>query len=226
MTSPEFTLHHGDAFAYLANLSDGGVDHIITDPPYGEATHKGARSRKDTNAPMIHFPHFTAEQFLKLCHESVRVARRWVIMTCEWRHAVLAEESGLPVVRLGCWVKPNGAPQFTGDRPGVGWEAVLLLHREGRKRWNGGGHHAVWTFPIVQGEHPTQKPLPLLKKWLAQFTDAGELICDPLMGAGSTGVAALQTGRRFTGCELDARWFDVAVRRIGCQAMQPQLLLA
>lgn len=219
-----FTLHHGDAFAYLSGLSDMMVDHVITDPPYGEQTHVGARSQKDIANSFINFKHFTDDQFLTLCTESVRVARRWVIMTCEWRHAVLAEQSGLPVVRLGVWVKPNAAPQFTGDRPGTGWESVLILHREGKKRWNGGGHHAVWNVPIVQGQHPTQKPLPLLKKWIHQFTDAGELICDPLMGSGSTGVAALQMQRCFVGIERESKWFDLATRRIGEVAMQPHLL--
>jgi site-specific DNA-methyltransferase (adenine-specific) len=69
-------------------------------------------------------------------------------MTCEWRHASKFEEAGLPLVRLGVWIKPNGAPQFTGDRPGTGWEAVAILHRSGKKKWNGGG---LSTFSFTDG---------------------------------------------------------------------------
>lgn len=207
-------------------MGDASVDCVITDPPYSEATHKGARSKKDISAPMINFTHFTNEQFMTLCAESVRLAKRWVIMTCDFRHVVLAEQSDLPVIRVGIWVKGHAAPQFTGDRPGTGWEAVLLLHREGRKRWNGGGHHAVWHHDIAKGEHPTQKPLPLLREWIALFTDPGELILDPLMGSGGTGVAALQTQRRFIGIERDSKWFDLATKRIGDVAMQPHLFTA
>jgi DNA modification methylase len=109
-------------------------------------------------------------------------------------------------------------------RVGTGWEAVLILHREGKKRWNGGGHHAVWTINKVEAKyHPTQKPLPLLKKWIMQFTDPGDLICDPFMGSATTGVAALQLGRRFIGNELDAKHFATAQKRIQEVAMQPQL---
>lgn len=219
-----YSLHHGDAFAYMDSMADASIDHIITDPPYANHTHQGARSQKDVIKPFIDFDCFTDDQFIRLCQESVRISRRWVIMTCEWRHALLAEQSNLPMVRLGCWVKPNAAPQVTGDRPGTDWEAVLILHGEGKKRWNGGGHHGVWTCNIVQVEHPTQKPLPLLKKWIHQFTDPGETIGDFLMGSGSTGMAALQLQRQFLGCEQNVRFYNLAERRMAQVAMQTHLL--
>lgn len=218
------TLYLGDAFEILPTMADASVDHVITDPPYAEQTHKGARTG-NVDDILIDFEHITNEQFIDACKQLVRVARRWVIMTCEWRHAAFAEQAGLPVVRLGVWIKPNGVPQFTGDRPGMGWEAVLLLHREGQKRWNGGGHHAVWTFNKIQADfHPTQKPLPLIKKWIAQFTDMGETILDPFAGSGTTGVACLQTSRHFIGIEKDAARHAVALKRIQDAAAQPMLL--
>ena len=57
----------------------------------------------------------------------------------------------------------------------MGWEAIAILHREGRKHWNGGGHHAVWACNVEHGGHPTQKPLKLLMDWVTKFTDPGEL---------------------------------------------------
>lgn len=217
------SLYLGDCRAILPKLSR--VDSIITDPPYGAVTHAGARSANSLDRPTIGFPSITSEDLAVLCRTFVAAANRWVVMTCDWRHAANLEAAGLPLVRLGVWVKPNGAPQFTGDRPGTGWEAVAILHREGKKRWNNGGHHAVWHCPIEQGEHPTQKPLKLMSQWVAAFTEPGETILDPFCGAGTTGVAAVQAGRRFTGIEVDLRWFDLARRRISDALARPDLFV-
>ena len=220
------TLYCGDCMEILrsAILGNYVVDHIITDPPYGEQTHKGARTGTEKDI-LINFDSIDDEYFMEFCGLSTALAQRWVVMTCEWRHAAKLEESGLPLIRLGVWHKPNGAPQFTGDRPGTGWEAVAMLHRKGKKRWNGGGHHAVWTYNKVETEHPTGKPLALLRKWVQQFTDKGEVVCDPFMGSGSTGVAAVDMGRRFIGIEIDRKYFEIACERIHRAQLQLKLAL-
>ena len=56
-----------------------------------------------------------------------------------------------------------------------------------------------------EGEHPNEKPLALMKKLVDLFTQPGELVCDPYMGSGTTGVACLSNGRRFIGIERDPR---------------------
>ena len=217
----------GDCRLILGDCTDvfptiESVDHVITDPPYGEKTHKGARTGRNGQAVLIDFDSLPDDAFYPLCESLVKLARRWVVMSCEWRHAVKLEESEL-LIRLGVWIKRNSAPQFTGDRPGVGWEAIACLHRKGRKKWNGGGHHAVWDFPKTEGEHPTQKPILLIKKWVEQFTDAGETILDPFMGSGTTGVACVQLGRKFIGIEREQKYFDIACRRIEQAYSQPNL---
>ncbi|WP_169979764.1 DNA-methyltransferase [Tautonia rosea] len=214
------TLYRADCRDLLGSVA---ADVIITDPPYGEATHRGARTLKDLADRPICFDSITPEEFMACTRRFVSVARRWVVMTCAWQHAARLEASDLPLVRLGVWVKPNGAPQFTGDRPGTGWEAVAILHREGRKRWNGGGHHAVWQCNIEQGEHPTQKPLRLISDWVKQFSDPGETVLDPFAGSGTTGVACIRLGRRFIGIERDPRWFDLMCRRIEEARNRPDL---
>ncbi len=217
-----YQLHLGDCFEVLKNMPDKSVDHIMTDPPYGERTHKGARSgtRSDCNLGekvLIDFDYIPEERFYLFCQEAIRVSRRWVIFTCDLNYAGKIqdrEKLGQYLVRVGCWVKPNAAPQFTGDRPGQGWEAVVILHPDGAKRWNGGGHHAVWVCNIVRGKHPTKKPPALIKKWLDQFTDIRETIFDPFMGEGTTGECCLQMGRNFIGVEIDPKWFNVAKKQI------------
>lgn len=212
-------LYLGDCRDVLASMADGSVDCVITDPPYAEKTHAGARGARPgetlTTVPIITFESIDDEAFLALCTECVRVARRWVLLTCDWRHSAAAERSGLPVIRCGVWVKPDSAPQFTGDRPGTGWEAVLILHRKGRKRWNGGGHHAVWTHPVERNNvHPTQKPYRLVREWVRLFTDPGETILDPYMGSGTTGMAAMREGRGFVGIEIDPAHYATARDRL------------
>jgi site-specific DNA-methyltransferase (adenine-specific) len=216
------TLYLADAFDIMPTL--GEVDSIITDPPYDAKTHANARSLRGRHlASTIDFDCFTEDQFIEFCKCAVIQAKRWVVMSCAWRHAAQLEKAGVPLVRFGIWHKPNGAPQFTGDRPGTGWEAVAILHREGRKRWNGGGHHAVWVCNIEQGEHPTQKPLPLLLDWVKKFTDEEETVLDPFMGSGTTGVACLKLGRKFIGIEKRADYFDIACRRIEAAQRQGNL---
>lgn len=158
-----------------------------------------------------------------------RLSRRWVVVFCQaegaepWREAL--ESSGLQYVRQGIWVKPDAQPQLTGDRPGVGYETMVIAHPRGRKRWNGGGRVAVYTHNkgaympgIVGGQnarpHPTTKPLPLMRDLVDDFSDPGELVCDPYAGSGTTGVACRALGRRFIGWESDTAMAEIARRRI------------
>jgi site-specific DNA-methyltransferase (adenine-specific) len=213
----------GDATLYLGDCRDilptlPRVDAVITDPPYGvdntHAQHLSTVTLRDGTPARqaLGFEGISAGELTELCSQWVEKAARWVVFSCEWKHA-----HALPnLVRLGIWRKPDGAPQFTGDRPGTGWEAIAICHRAGRKRWNGGGRHAVWTFPkgTAGDGHPTQKPVALLSSLISDFSEPGETILDPFMGSGTTGVAAAQMGRKFIGIEREPKYFDIACERI------------
>ena len=210
-----------------------GVDHVITDPPYGDAdTHNGHLSkttlRDGTPARQaLGFDGIGLEECRALTRQWCDLAARWVVFTCEWKYMHALDADGL-LVRFGIWRKPDGAPQFTGDRPGMGWEAVAVCHRQGAKRWNGGGRHGVWAHAkgSNQSGHPTGKPVSLYAELIADFTDPGETILDPFMGSGSVGVAAVQAGRRFIGVDLDPKWYAVARSRIAAAEAQPDLFVA
>lgn len=212
------TLYNEDCRFILPTLK--GVDHVFTDPPYGDeethAKHLSGITLKNGEpaGQALGFDGISADELVELAEQWVRMAKRWVVFSCEWKHAHRLEEAGI-LVRLGIWRKPDGAPQFTGDRPGTGWEAVAICHRPGRKAWNGGGRHAVWTVP-KQGKfgHPTEKPEGLLGAWVRDFTSPGETILDPFMGSGTSGAVAVKQGRRFIGIEKDPKYFDIACRRI------------
>ncbi|MCC0678248.1 site-specific DNA-methyltransferase [Clostridioides sp. ES-W-0017-02] len=62
--------------------------------------------------------------------------------------------------------------------------------------------------------HPTQKPVPLLENWIKTYTKEGDLVLDFTMGSGSTGVACLNTNRRFVGIELDETYFYISCDRL------------
>lgn len=216
------TLYLGDCLEILPTLPK--VDAVITDPPYSQELHSkhletvaaGLTEGRGTNgdAMVLDFAHISEETFLELVRNLMDGTRRWVVMTCPWEFIAKAKVVGLPLIRFGVWIKPNSAPQFTGDRPGTGWEPVGIFHNEGQKRWNGGGARGVWTEMVERGLHPTQKPLALLVKWVGQFTDEGETLLDPFMGSGTTGVACMQLGRSFIGIEIEPKYFDIACERI------------
>lgn len=210
------TLYHGDCREIVPSL--GTIDHVITDPPYSDDTHEGARTGSvSNNGILLTFASVTVNDvrsLLAACH-----ARRWCVMTVDWQHVLplkLSPPQGWRFVRHGIWIKPNGTPQFTGDRPAQGWEAVAILHADvkGRMKWNGGGLPATWTHCKIAGLHPTGKPEPLLLDWTNQFTDPGETILDPFMGSGTTGVAANRLGRKFIGIEINERYCEIAVERL------------
>jgi len=82
-----------------------------------------------------------------------------------------------------------------------------------------------WTIAATNPErvgHPTQKPLALMK-WCIEQAGNPETILDPFMGSGTTGVAAIQMGRKFIGIEREPKYFEIACKRIEQAVAQPQL---
>ena len=222
----------------LPTLPAKSVAHVITDPPYSEKVHKAVRRGAMRAEPGkgeaaffrstdLGFAHLEPELRALIATEIGRVSLRWALVFCDVEGAAAwsddLQKAGTNYVRTGAWVKLNATPQFTGDRPGVGFEAVVIGHRakSGRYRWNGGGKHAIWTHAIAMNrggnnprEHTTQKPLPLMSELVELFTDPDDIILDPFAGSGTTGVAALRLGRRFIGIEKDARYAAIARERI------------
>lgn len=205
------TIYCGDCLDVLPSL--GAVDHVITDPPYDERTHEGARSCGETASKIDFAPLDIAASLPPL----LTVSRRWIVAFCTmemiWEYRRVA---GPLWVRAGFWRRPDGAPQFTGDRPATPGDAIAIMHRVGRKRWNGGGRHGYWEHGVERLEryHPAQKPEGLMAALVADFTDPGETILDPYMGSGTTLVAAKRLGRKAIGIELNPKYCDIAINRL------------
>lgn len=229
-----------DPLTGLASLPDKSVDHVITDPPYEAEAHTLQRRTKSTFVGSaasgektgmlpaikpISFPPITAEDRIRAAAEMARVARRWIVVFCQaeavsaWRDALVG--AGASYRRACVWIKPDGQPQLTGDRPGMGYESMVCAHAPGRSRWNGGGKHGVYTFhkqasndSTAGVEHPTRKPVPLMEALVRDFTDAGETVLDPFSGSCTTGVACKRLGRSFIGWEKDPRYFEIGRKRL------------
>jgi DNA modification methylase len=229
----------------LATLPDKSVDHVICDPPYEAEAHTkqrrviwNGRSKQIRSAP-LDFEPMTPEGRAEAARQMVRVARGWILAFCQaegidrWREALNA--AGARWRRAALWVKPDGQPQLTGDRPAQCFEAIACAWAgDGRSRWNGGGRsgiyeHATNNFGRLYGPgerpHPTVKPLALMEALIRDFTDPGDLVVDPFAGSGTTGVAAKRLGRRFIGWERDPKYHAIAEKRIEGAKEQRQLFV-
>lgn len=246
VSEPAFTLHLGDCLdpvTGMASLGDKSVDHVITDPPYEAEAHTKQRRGKVTGGVCeprpIDFEPIDSASRIETGIQLACIVRRWMLVFCQveaamlWRSALTAHvQPGTPeYVRTMVWTKPDGAPQFTGDRPGMGYESIVVCHSDGeRKRWNAGGKRGVYEFVArtsqgqnERGGHPTAKPEALMEALVRDFTDPGDLILDPFAGSGTTGVAAIRLGRRFIGWEKDPKYHAIALKRLKAAREQLEL---
>jgi len=233
------TIYNGDCREILPSIP--AADVTISDPPYSQHVHGKSRSgarlpdgtkghAQISRATEFGFDAITEETRGLIAQWTKTAVARWALMFSDvesshlWREAMTAQ--GLDYVRTGAWVKIGATPQFTGDRPAVGFEAVTICHQPGKKRWNGGGKHALWSYPIVLNRshtdprlHTTQKPLPLMAALVELFTDPNELVVDMFMGSGTTLRAAKDLGRRAIGIELQEKYCEAAALRLGQETL-------
>lgn len=184
------TLYKGNAFEVMETIPDDSIDCVITDPPFTDRTHKGARKNTSKGVQdLITFDSFTEEQLYLAFEKLGKLTKGWIVSSLDYHHAFQFEENppdNLRQMRIGVWVKKNATPQISGDRPAQGWEAISYLHRLDRKAvWNGGGHHGnyVTNIPKPTG-HPTPKSMTMLSSLVERFSNQGDLIFDPFAGGG------------------------------------------
>jgi site-specific DNA-methyltransferase (adenine-specific) len=241
-------LHLGDCLdpvTGMAALPDKSIDVVITDPPYSEHVHAksrrglavthvdGARNEISERRDMG-FESLTSDVMEAAADQFARLASRWVLVFCDiesahlWRGAMVS--GGLEYLRTCAWHKIGGAPQFTGDRPAVWGEAIVVCHPKGRKRWNGGGKQGLYAVPTAIDRdrsgldariHTTQKPVKLMQDLIRDFTDEGETILDPFAGSGTTLFAAARLGRKAIGWEKDPANYAAALERLASVGREP-----
>lgn len=206
-------LIHGDCLDVLKTLDAGSIDAVVTDPPYGiNFINGGGRSQK----------------------AGWRDARG----DGDWDKYRPSKEIFDEILRIGRKVIVWGGNYFTDYLPpSMQWLVWDKCQRDFsladcELAWSNQDRAArVFSFPrgAMQSErvnHPTQKPVSLMKWCIELVTQPGDTILDPFMGSGTTGVAAVKTGRRFIGCEIDPTYFAIAEKRIAEAQLQLPLLEA
>ncbi len=227
----------------LEKYPNGCFDMIFADPPYflsndgfscqnGQmvSVNKGNWDKSKGMAADLEF----YEEWLRLCYALLKP--NGTIWVCGTFHNIyligyLMQTIGYHILNNITWEKPNPPPNlscrfFTHSTETILWakknkKAKHTFHYEMMKAQNDGKQmKCVWTFPPPNkaektfGKHPTQKPLPLLERCILSASNIGDLIFDPFMGSGTTGVAALKHGRKFCGCELEEDFFELAKKKV------------
>jgi site-specific DNA-methyltransferase (adenine-specific) len=149
------------------------------------------------------------------------------------------QQLGFKLLNEITWEKPNPPPNLSCRYFTHSTETILWAAREAKskhkfnyqlmRRQNGDRQmKSVWKFTAPTGAekqfgaHPTQKPLALLERIIAAASDAGDLVVDPFVGSGTTGIAATRMGRRFIGIDTEAKFLDLAIERYRAAQAQPQ----
>lgn len=230
--SEDVTLYLGDCREILPEIKS--VSHVISDPPYEDELHNAiGRIRRNDGREMIKnlgFDGINADRskISKIC---VDVSAGWVILFTlaegvrAWRDDL--QEAGAKWDTTLAWIKPDASPRFNGQGAARGFEcAVTCWAGKGHRSWNAGGKRGIYTHCVNtnrHGGHPTEKPVPLMKEIIRDFTNNDEIICDPFMGSGTTGVASVSLNRKFVGIEREEKYFDIACSRIINELSMPRL---
>lgn len=199
-------LIQGDCLAVLPLLS--GVDAIITDPPYGIGADAGQQSRADKQhgkavAPSKNYG-FTAWDDRPCSAEQIAAMRS----VSEWQVIFGGNYFALPPSR--CWLiwdKLNGDNDYADCE--LAWTNLDKAVRRIQHLW-----HGMIRKDREERFHPTQKPVGVMTWCIGHLPEDAETILDPFMGSGTTGVAAIKTGKQFIGVEREPKYFDIAVSRI------------
>lgn len=215
----------GDCADLLRSLPDASVDLVATDPPYGidYVTRSGDRIEND-DGPYVWFLRDAARVLKE--DGSLACFCRWDVQDAFYR---AIGWSGLRVRSQIVWDKRihgmgDSSQQFAPQHEIV-WFAV-----KGRGfRFPFGRPRSVLRCAkppaTVVNRHPTEKPEALLVQLIEAVTSPGAVVLDPFAGGGSAGVAALRTGRRFIGSEIDEGHAKRCVRRLAAAEASPGLFV-
>lgn len=204
-----FTLHNGDCLEYMKSLAPASVDCIVTDPPYGI-------KRFEKGFGYTRFKGYGAE----------KVGIEWDKKpSCELFDVIFSIGKVRVIWGANNFELPTSESFLVWDKfqtvDNFASAELAFCDKEGLPA-------KVFRFPIqkhnqVEKFHPTQKPVELMRWCIELVSNPNDVIFDPFMGSGTTGVAALQMGRRFIGCEVSPEYFAIAEKRIKQAALQPGL---
>ena len=213
-------VHLGDCVELMKQLPDKCVDCVVTDPPYGIGESNERNLSRGTLSQPRDYGHYEWDSE-RVSSEHIsglfRVSCNQVLFGGNYYTDMLSPTS--------CWIvwdKDNGSNDFADCE--LAWTSFDTAVRKFKWKWSGMLQEKMGRDK-EQRYHPTQKPLALMKWIIEKYTSPDALILDPFSGSGTTGVAAIQLGRRFLGFEIDPRWVDLANKRIEAAKAQGVLSL-
>jgi DNA modification methylase len=209
VTIGDATLYCGDCMDILPTLQK--VDAVITDPPYGIGEAAGKNKSRGNLAIAIDYGNDDWDNNIPSNELMSLVTSAGI-----WKAIFGGNYFGLPA--SSCWLvwdKLNGNNDFADCE--LVWTNWPRAVRRIQWRWNG---------MLRQGNekryHPTQKPMQVMS-WIISLCPKADTIIDPFMGSGTTGVSAIQMGRKFIGIEREQKYFDIACSRIEIAHAQGKL---
>ena len=208
-------LWHGDCLELMKNIPDGSVDLVLTDPPYGmsfRSNHRKEKYNEIQNDKSLEW----LERYISECYRVIK-NNSAIYCFCCWHNVDVfkqAIEKKFKVKNILIWEKNNTS---MGDLKGSyapKYEMIIFAHK-GRKLLNGFRYaDIIKASRTGNKKHPTEKPVDLLETFIKNSSDENTVVFDGFMGSGSTGVACVNTNRRFIGIELDGVYFNIAKERI------------
>ena len=218
-------VHNADCLEFMKQMKDKSVDLVLTDPPYGidfQSARPTENKRKDKiiNDKLSDFVSIIDPFFI----EVKRILKDGGCCCCcccggggtpSLAHLWLKAGDCLKVENVLIWDKGFVG---MGWRYRFQWEAILVATKGERKTWNGGNNKSnILKFQKIipqQGDHPTPKPIDLMKQLILDNSNENDLILDPFLGSGTTAVAAKQLKRNFIGIEISPDYCKIANDRL------------
>ena len=217
-----YTLLLGDCLERMKEIPDGSVDLILTDPPYKVITGgRGGNGRPSgillNNGQLMQcIPKF--DEWLRWCFRVLKEDSHAYFMsnlTNLEEMLTSVRRAGFLVHNLLVWEKNNCTPSQWYMK---NCEYVIFCRKGKAKYINNIGSKTVHKFENPRNKvHPTEKPADLMGMYIENSSEHGEVVLDLFMGSGTTGVACVNTGRKFIGIEMDERYFNVAKDRLLCK---------
>ena len=217
-------LYKGDCLELMQQIQSETIDLIVTDPPYkiitgGDSNGKNSIRPKGIlsgNRELMKFiPKFS--EWLPECYRVLKKGTHAYFMvnsTNLTEMLVEVEKTGFKIHNILIWKKNNCTPsQFYMKNC-----EYIIFCRKGKAKYinNMGGSKTVHDINNIKGNkvHPTEKPAELMSIYVENSSNVKDLVLDPFMGSGSTGVACVNTFRNFIGFEIDENYFNIATKRI------------
>lgn len=216
-------IYNDDCKNIFPLIKNNSIDLIVTDPPYkcisGGKPHlkeqpSGILSKND--GKIFAENDIEPEEWFPEIYRVLKDGSHCYVMTNVLNlehYLTLAKQTGFKLHNLLIWEKNNCTPNRWYMK---NCEYVLFLRKGRAKRINNVGSKTVHQFSNITGnkQHPTEKPVNLMEYYISNSSNEGDIIFDPFMGSGSTGVAAKNLNRDFIGIELDKNYFEIAQSRI------------